>query len=216
MDALRAEGTRFNFANSHLLTSFQTRSGTIFAAWMPQVTALRTEDFAFGPLVLRAVAAETDDPDDHESDDDIDDIDVEWPPNALNEIDQDWPPPDPLNDVDDLPPPPPPRKRRPSPNFDDLLATGKPQTGKHRRRAAKRARRIYEDGYIPNESTIRDHVHPAEPVATPAFDAASLPGTRGAYAGKVESKNEKYGSKKRRTLTELIALGFQLIRWNGM
>ncbi|KAJ7807197.1 hypothetical protein B0H14DRAFT_3882094 [Mycena olivaceomarginata] len=194
----------------------RTRSGTVFAAWVPEVAALRASDFAFGPLVSRAVAAETDDQDDYEPDDDFDDIDVEWPPNPLNEIDEEWPPPDPSNDVDDLPPPPPPRKRRRSPSFDDVLAAGKPQTGNHRRRAVKRAHKIYEDGYAPSDSAIRDHVLPAEPVAAPAFDATNLPAAQGAYAAKVENKKEKYGSKKRRTLTELIALGFQLIRWNGI
>ncbi|KAJ7829965.1 hypothetical protein B0H14DRAFT_2593601 [Mycena olivaceomarginata] len=183
---------------------------------MPQVTALRGVDFAFGPLVSRAVAAETDDQEDHEPDDDFDDIDIEWPPNPLNDIDEEWPPPDPLNDVDDLPPPLPPRKRRPSPTFDDLQATGKPQTGNHRRRAAKRARKIIDDGYAPSESTIREHVRPAEPVTAPTFDAAGLPTAQGAYAAKVEGKDEKYRSKKRRSITELVALGFQLIRWNGI
>jgi hypothetical protein len=38
----------------------------------------------------------------------------------------------------------------------------------------------------------------------------------GAYAGRVEDKKaEKYGSKKPRSLTELIARGFQLIKWKG-
>ncbi|KAJ7773776.1 hypothetical protein B0H14DRAFT_3508724 [Mycena olivaceomarginata] len=193
-----------------------TRSGAVFAAWVPEVAALRASDFTFGPLVSCAVAAETDDQDDYEPDDDCDNIDVEWPPNPLNEIDEEWPPPDPSNEVDDLPPPPPPRKRHRSPNFDDVLATGKPQTGNHRRRAVKCARKIYEDGYTPSDSAIRDHIQPAEPVAAPAFDATGLPTAQGTYAAKVENKKEKCGSKKRRTLTELIALGFQLIRWNGI
>ncbi|KAJ7747907.1 hypothetical protein DFH07DRAFT_962327 [Mycena maculata] len=202
----------------NLWTSYsrKMRSGTVFAAWMPEVNALQAEDFQFGPLVSRAVAAESDNQEDQESDDDMDDIDVEWPPNPDNFIDEEWPPRDPLNEIDDPPPPPPPRKRRPSPSFDDLLATGKPQTGNHRRRAAKRAKGIQHEGYKPRESTIRDHVLPAEPVASPAFDAATLPAAQGAYAAKVESKQEKYGSKKRRTLAEMIALGFQVIHWNGI
>jgi hypothetical protein len=50
----------------------------------------------------------------------------------------------------------------------------------------------------------------------PSFNASTLPTARGAYAAKVEDKAEKYGGKKRRSLAELIALGFQLVRWNGM
>ncbi|KAJ7805372.1 hypothetical protein B0H14DRAFT_2190781, partial [Mycena olivaceomarginata] len=47
------------------------------------------------------------------------------------------------------------------------------------------------------------------------LDAATLPTTHGAYAGKVEDKKEKYGGKRPHSLTKLIAMGFQLIRWNG-
>ncbi|KAJ7760888.1 hypothetical protein DFH07DRAFT_1021423 [Mycena maculata] len=100
---------------------------------MPEVHVLRAQDFQFGPLVTRAVAAESDDQEDHEPDDDMDDIDVEWPPNPNNSIDED-----------------------------------------------------------------------------------TLPTAQGAYTAKVESKQEKYGSKKRRTLAELIGLGFQVIPWNGI
>jgi hypothetical protein len=56
----------------------------------------------FAPLLLRAVATET--KDNHESDDDLSDINEEWPPNPLNNIGEEWPPPDPMNDIDDVPP----------------------------------------------------------------------------------------------------------------
>jgi hypothetical protein len=38
----------------------------------------------------------------------------------------------------------------------------------------------------------------------------------GAYAAKVEDKSEKYGSKQRRTLAQLIDLKFQVVKWNGL
>ncbi|KAJ7791778.1 hypothetical protein B0H14DRAFT_2202101, partial [Mycena olivaceomarginata] len=57
-------------------------------------------------------------------------------------------------------------------------------------------------------------VQAAEPIPT-RFDASTLPTAHGAYSGKVEGKTEKYGSKKPRSLTELIAMGFQLVKWNG-
>ncbi|KAJ7728834.1 hypothetical protein DFH07DRAFT_969740 [Mycena maculata] len=104
-----------NLWTSHLR---KTRSGTVFAAWMNEANALRAEDFQFGPLVSRAVAAESDDQEDREPDDDMGDIDVEWPPNPDTSIDEQWPHPDPLNDVDDPPPPPPPSKRRRATSFD--------------------------------------------------------------------------------------------------
>jgi hypothetical protein len=47
------------------------------------------------------------------------------------------------------------------------------------------------------------------------LDDSTLPTVHGAYAGKVEDKAEKYEGKKHCSLTELIAKGFQLIKWNG-
>jgi hypothetical protein len=48
------------------------------------------------------------------------------------------------------------------------------------------------------------------------LDTAALPTAHGAYAAKAEGKKtEKYGSKKPCTLTELIAMGFRLVKWNG-
>jgi hypothetical protein len=48
------------------------------------------------------------------------------------------------------------------------------------------------------------------------LDTTALPAAHGAYAAKAEAKKtEKYGSKKPRTLTELLTKGFHLVRWNG-
>ncbi|KAJ7832528.1 hypothetical protein B0H14DRAFT_3463313 [Mycena olivaceomarginata] len=178
------------------LNSRTTRSGTVFSAW--------TGAMNFAPLLLRAVELESDDQEDREdsdddSDDDSNDIDNEWPPLPIDEIDEEWPPPDPMNEVDDLPPAPPTRKRRASPTFEDV-----------------RARNIEEQGHTARPSAVERHVRSAEPIHVPSFDASTLPVSLGAYAGKTENKTEKYGAKKRRSLAELIGLGFQLIRWNGI
>jgi hypothetical protein len=45
---------------------------------------------------------------------------------------------------------------------------------------------------------------------------AALPTAHGVYAAKVEDRAEKRGGKQRRSLAELIGLGFQLIPWNGL
>jgi hypothetical protein len=67
---------------------------------------------------------------------------------------------------------------------------------------------------VPRAAISREHVQSATPIAT-KLDAATLPTARGAYAGKIEAKKEKHGGKTPRSLTEFIALGFQLIKWNG-
>ncbi|KAJ7907726.1 hypothetical protein B0H13DRAFT_1879351 [Mycena leptocephala] len=54
----------------------------------------------------------------------------------------------------------------------------------------------------------------AVPLAT-NLDASTLPVAHGTYAGKVEDKSEKYGSKQYRTLAQLLGLGFRLLKWNG-
>ncbi|KAJ7674277.1 hypothetical protein B0H14DRAFT_3537466 [Mycena olivaceomarginata] len=159
-----------------------TRSGTVFAEWYTAVTSLQATDFNIGPLLSRAVAEERDDQEDSE------------PHDALDDIDDEWPPRDPWNEVDDLPPPPPPPKRRASPSFEDVLL--------------KRARRIEEEGFTPRAATLHEHVQPAPPLHLPCFNAATLPTAHGAYAAKVEDKTEKRGAKQRRSLAELIAVGF--------
>ncbi|KAJ7680001.1 hypothetical protein B0H14DRAFT_3535987 [Mycena olivaceomarginata] len=191
-----------------LWTSTQrtTRSGTIFAAWTSAV------DY-FAPLLSQAVAAECDDQEDKEPEDD-DDVDQHWTPEPLNQVDDEWPPPDPLNTVDDVPATPS-RKRRASPTFDQVVASGPAQTGSHRRRALKCAREIETRGHVARPAALRKYVAPAQPLHLPTFDAAAMPTAHGAYAAKVEDRAEKRGSKQRRSLAELIGLGFQLIPWNG-
>ncbi|KAJ7041672.1 hypothetical protein C8F04DRAFT_1252603 [Mycena alexandri] len=43
----------------------------------------------------------------------------------------------------------------------------------------------------------------------------SLPTTFSAYAAKVESKEEKRGSKVRRSLLGLLGMGFRIVKWDG-
>ncbi|KAJ7832659.1 hypothetical protein B0H14DRAFT_3463271 [Mycena olivaceomarginata] len=78
------------------------------------------------------------------------------------------------------------------------------------------ARLIQEEGYAPRASVIAEHVKPAIPLHIPSLDAITLPATHGAYTGRVEDKDEKYGAKQRCSLAELISLGFQLVRWDGI
>ncbi|KAJ7186303.1 hypothetical protein GGX14DRAFT_581151 [Mycena pura] len=190
----------------------KTRSSTVFAAWTTDVFAVQAATFDIAPLLLKAVAVERDGQEDLEPDDALNDIDDAWPP---------LPEPDPWNEVDDLRPAPehcalPTRKRCASPTYDRLVATGTPLSGPHRRRATQRARKIAAEGHTSRASTLREYVAPAEPICVPTFDASGLPSARGAYAAVVEQKVEKHGHKKRRSVAELLGLGFQLFQWDGV
>ncbi|KAJ7076918.1 hypothetical protein C8R43DRAFT_855460, partial [Mycena crocata] len=44
------------------------------------------------------------------------------------------------------------------------------------------------------------------------LNATELPAALGGYSGK---KGDTYGGKKRRTLTEFLAMGFRLVQWDG-
>lgn len=129
--------------------------------------------------------------------------------------------PDPFDEVDDLPSPPPsppptsrPEKRQRT-AYNDMLDGKRPQKHAHRNRKAKRRKTIQEEGHKPRASTIRKYVATAQPVHT-GLDTTNLPVAHGAYAAKVEDKRgEKYGSKQRRTLDDLVRLGFRILPWNG-
>ncbi|KAJ7816822.1 hypothetical protein B0H13DRAFT_2217964 [Mycena leptocephala] len=204
--------------------SRQTRRGTTFSLYSTlDVMALKSQDFDLGPLLSDSLASEGEGQGDHEEHDDWEDVDDQYPspppPDPFNEVDSEYPPPpppDPYNEVDDVSPsaPPPASKRRCTPSLDDVVAAGKHHKS-HGRRALKRARKIATEGQVPRASTVRDHILPAHPIHT-GLDTTALPAAHGAYAAKAEAKKtEKYGSKKPRTLTELLAKGFHLVRWNG-
>jgi hypothetical protein len=195
------------------------RQGTVFASFTSTL-------FDVGPLLAEAAVHEGDDQEDHEENDDWDDIDHDLPPDPLLDINPD-PPPNLFDEVDDdslplpllLRPPPspqplPPAKHRRATTIDDFDGH-KPQSGSHRRRALKREEKIGKEGRVPRAAIAWEHIQSATLIPI-KFDAVTLPAAHGAYAGKIEDKKtEKYGRKKPRSLTELIAMGFQLIKWNG-
>ena len=175
----------------------------MFAAWTSQLDV--------APLVSRAVALESDELEDAEHDDEP------APPldHDLNQIDESWPPPDPMNEIDDLPAPPLPKKRKRATTFDDCIATGKPQSGPHRRRAVRRKLQIGAEGHTTPASVRSEVTAKAVPIAAPHFDTSTLPAAQGAYGGKTENADEKRGKTRKRSVAELIGLGFQLISWDG-
>jgi hypothetical protein len=181
---------------------------------------LKATEFDVSPLLTSAIEEEFDGQCDHEPEDDWNDVDDTYPSpphDPLNDVDEEWPPPDPYNDVDDNNPSYPPNKkpRRPVIYEDIVRSAKKNLKGPHRRRAKKRLAKTVAAGQIPRASTTRDYVTPAKPIHH-SFDATTLPAAHGGYAGKTEDKkSEKWGSKKPRSVTELIARGFCLIKWNG-
>jgi hypothetical protein len=82
-----------------------------------------------------------------------------------------------------------------------------------KRREKRRQAKEQPGGQRPRPTTLREHVRAERAIPT-ALDATELPAAHGAYAAKVEQ--DTWGSKKRRTLPELIGLGFRLLSWDGM
>ncbi|KAF8179786.1 hypothetical protein K438DRAFT_1977147 [Mycena galopus ATCC 62051] len=218
----------------------KTRSGAEFSAFSlpkdvatlpPVVAALQAPDFDVAPLVAKAVASESDSQADCDSEED-DDV-------------SDPPAPDPWNDIDDVDPTSQSstsagKKRPRSPTFDQVVASTKTShTGPHRRRAPdpalkgkeaqrdkspvaansrranKHLRDLQKKGHVPTAATADAHVKPAAPIAT-NLSTSTLPAAVGAYAAKVEHKNEKRGSQTPHSLPNLLGLGFQLLRWDGI
>ncbi|KAJ6456047.1 hypothetical protein C8R45DRAFT_1186839 [Mycena sanguinolenta] len=181
-------------------------------------------DVDFAPLLSRAVAAESDQQVDIESDDEpiedpdqfLDQIDTEWPPDPLNQVDEEWPPVNPMNEVDDLSPNR--QRRRPRPIiFEDVVRAGKQHAGAraHFRSRNRRRRKIATEGHTPSASVCQTIFSEAEPISVANFDASTLPTAQGAYGGKTELPDETRGKTRKRSVAELIGLGFQLIKWDG-
>jgi hypothetical protein len=109
------------------------RWGTVFASFTNHL-------FDVSPLLIEAVAHESDAQEDHEEQDKWDDIDHDPPPSPLLDIDH-----DPLPQTPPSPIPPPPAKHHRPTTIDDFDGH-KPQKGLHRRRALKRKEKISEQG----------------------------------------------------------------------
>ncbi|KAJ6513497.1 hypothetical protein DFH09DRAFT_1433163 [Mycena vulgaris] len=76
--------------------------------------------------------------------------------------------------------------------------------------------RIEEHDHPSRLSTLRKHVRtPLAQALRSAINANILPAAHGGYTAKNETEDKRWGSKKRRTLEELVRLGFQAVHWNG-
>ncbi|KAJ6543752.1 hypothetical protein DFH09DRAFT_1321937 [Mycena vulgaris] len=173
----------------------KTRSGAVFSPFWPLTAqTLVSRDFDFEPLLRQAVAREVD------AGDDVEDFPSEAAdPDASDDLDG----------IDDSnpatfrpspsPSPSPPRKRvKREVKLEDIP---KRNHHRHAKRRDQRNAAIHARGQRVLPSTL---------------DASSLPSAHGAYAAKIEDAQSKYGSKKRRSLTELTALGFRVIQWDGI
>ncbi|KAJ7068933.1 hypothetical protein B0H15DRAFT_807364 [Mycena belliarum] len=176
-----------------------TRSGTVFASFLPKVaTLLKSNVFDIAPLLRKAIQVESDDQED--LDDPMDDLDEP----AAAPMDDSW-----LDELDEPRPPPPPPKRI---RMDEVIASGrKPPSFAHIKRRNRRNKKIAEQGQLPRPATLREHIHQERVIATEC-DAATLPAAHGGYSAKV---GDTWGSKKPRSLQDLLGLGFELIKWDG-
>ncbi|KAJ7726037.1 hypothetical protein DFH07DRAFT_970648 [Mycena maculata] len=208
----------------------KTRSGneyspfTLGRATFPKIIhALQEPAFDIGPLIAWAVAAKSEEQDDHEA----------AAATARPRPRPTLPPPKQLD-------PPPPIAASPQPAASPKPATNpKPRPGpqrsstkaekaakaaekaqkahaaSHNRRRAKHARDLAAHGHLPSPATVSAIVRPAVPLKTD-LNASALPTAFGAYSGKLEDKIEKKGSKVRRSVADLVGLGFQLVKWDGI
>ncbi|KAK7023266.1 hypothetical protein R3P38DRAFT_3195291 [Favolaschia claudopus] len=193
-------------ATSILWNSYsrKTRSGAVFAAWLPSVPTLSSEEVDFAPLLAQAIAAQKEEQEDYESDDEISGVDDEQP--QLH----------PTTSESSCQSPPPNKRARPPDFADQAPSAGKKLSGSHLRRKKKRATEIPESGHTPRASSIQQHVRPALYIPAPFLDAMTLPTTSCAYSARTEGKTERVGRKKRHSLKEMISLGFQLVKWDGI
>ncbi|KAJ7831090.1 hypothetical protein B0H13DRAFT_1915619 [Mycena leptocephala] len=174
-----------------------------------------------GPFSSRR-SLDNDKQEDHEPEDALNEVDDEWPlPGPLDGIDEEWPPPpppDPWDEVDDENPHPSKKPRR-KPSFDEVVASADtPHTGPHRtrpakqaaaakmRRATKRAKAMQQQATYPPPP--RSHARPTRCTARHLFQRLSPADHARCYAGKVEDRAEKRGSKVQRSLSDLLGLGF--------
>ncbi|KAJ6599944.1 hypothetical protein DFH09DRAFT_1303296 [Mycena vulgaris] len=183
----------------------KTRRGTVFSPfWPPSTTALCSAAFDLAPLLRDSLARED------EADDEVEDF-----PSAFD-TPQDAPIDD-FDTVDDVRPTAPSLTRSPSPKRVRLEDIPLRPSHRHRKRRDKRNAKTQTKGQIPCLATVQAQVSAATALTAPLeFDASTLPSAHGGYAAKNETRKAKLGSKKPRTLAELLALGFRLVPWNGV
>ncbi|KAK7035077.1 hypothetical protein R3P38DRAFT_2518604 [Favolaschia claudopus] len=163
----------------------------------------------------------------------------EWPmSDPLSDIDEDSPPPRTTLSAHNGSKSPSKSKRRCSPRFATVVSSSKqPLKGPHRRRAPnpakaaekvaknaaaaqarrrrRREKRKIETGHIATASTITQYLWPAERLQS-TLNASTLPSAKGAYSAKLEGEKEKRGSRTRLSLKDLVRLGFDVIKWDGV
>ncbi|KAJ7433563.1 hypothetical protein FB451DRAFT_1419628 [Mycena latifolia] len=164
----------------------KTRSGTVFASFFPSATLLKSDIFNLASLLQEAIAVESDEQEDIE--DLMDELDEPTAPAA----DDSWL--DKLNEPLPL-----------------LLLPSRPLPYLHIKRHTKRNKKIAEQGQLPHPATLPEYVRQERTIPT-QLAAHELRAAHGAYTAKV---GDTYGCKVRRSLPELLGLGFELIQWDG-
>lgn len=109
-------------------------------------------------------------------------------------------------------PPPLPKRVKCVPPLEDIPKWNHHWHAKRRDRCNTA---IHANGQTPRPATLRNLVS-KEHVFPSALDMSTLPSTHGAYTTQVEDRQSKYSAKKRHSLTELITLGFWLVKWDGV
>jgi ribosomal protein L4 len=87
------------------------------------------------------------------------------------------------------------------------------QTHRNKKRAAKRRKKVNEEGHTAKVRTIFEHVQLADAVEA-AIKLQALPVAKGAYSARRLARN-RFDLMKEYTLAELDGFGFTVLRWDG-
>ncbi|PPR07568.1 hypothetical protein CVT24_008783 [Panaeolus cyanescens] len=87
------------------------------------------------------------------------------------------------------------------------------QSRSNGRRANKRRKKTAEKGHEASEYAVFEHVQLSDPLVLP-IDHAQLPVSTSGYVG-VRSREPKRTLQNTHTLDQLLALGFEVVKWDG-
>ncbi|PPR06008.1 hypothetical protein CVT24_004720 [Panaeolus cyanescens] len=99
------------------------------------------------------------------------------------------------------------------PNVSGPVPKKRKQSRSNWRRANKRREKVAKVGHDAPEWVVREHVQLSEPLQLP-IDHTKLDVSASGYVG-VRSRESKHALRKSHSLDELLAIGFEVVKWDG-